>query len=157
MVRLSMAVACLVPVDRAYAQLNVTCQPMRYGDIAPCAGGSGKVTVTPGGAVNTAGCLVLLGAPAPAVCKATGITSTTGSLRFSLPTNYTQVNTGGNTMKLSLFNIGTAAAGRIKNYLSASITGTKITAPIGGRLRIDPGQAVGTYSGSLIMTVTFTP
>lgn len=155
MVKLSLAIATFMPFSEALAQIAVTCQPIRYGTLADC--GGGKLTVTPGGVVNTIGCIAVLGTPQAGLCKATGITSTTGSVAFELSAKSAVIATGANNMVVSKFNIGTSGGGRTKTYTSVSLTGTQLSAPIGGRLRVVDPQAQGSYTGSLIMTVTFTP
>jgi hypothetical protein len=155
MVRLSLVVAGMMPLSEAMAQIDIACQPIQYGSLADC--GGGKVTVTPGGAVSTKGCIALLGTPQPGICKATGITSTTGSVEFKLSAKSVNISAGANSMVVSKLNIGTANGGRTYTYNSTTITGTQISAPIGARLNVSNPQPQGSYSGSLIMTVTFTP
>ncbi|GEM_PF-1938294 len=155
MVKLSLAIASMMPFSQAMAQIAITCQPIQYGTLADC--GNGKLTVTPGGAVNTNGCPIVLGTPQPGVCKATGITSTTGSVEFQLSAKAANISVSGKTMVVSKFNIATSKGGRTKTYTSKTLTSTQLTVPIGARINTVFPQQQGSYVGSMIMTVTFTP
>ena len=98
-----------------------------------------------------------MGTPQPGVCKATGITSTTGTVAFQLSAKAANVSVSGKTMVVSKLNIGTSKGGRTKSYTSKTLTSTQLTVPIGARLNTTYPQQQGSYVGSMIMTVTFTP
>lgn len=161
MVRLSLAVAALTPVQQvALAQVDVICtQNIRWGAFATCGGGGGQLVVTPQAtsAVQTAGCLIVLGTPKRAVCKVAGLTSTTtGSLRIEIAPNET-VKNGGITMAVSNYNIDTKSAGPTKVYTAATLTAKTFDFGIGARLDVGGGQTNGTYSGQVTLMVTYTP
>lgn len=152
---LSLAVAALLPVSEAYAQLAVNCtRAIQYGSLAAC-GGGGSIKVTPAGAVTTNGCVVVFGTPKQALCSVKSF-ATTGSIQVKLSAKTTNV-TGPGAMQVDNFNIGTAAGGPTQTWTSVALTATPLKFGIGGALDVNPGQVNGIYTGNLIMTVTFTP
>ena len=155
-VRLSLAVALLLPISEAYAQFDLNCtRPIQFGSFAPC-GGGGSVTVTPAtGNVTTAGCVVLLGTPKQALCSVKSF-ATSGSIQVKLSAKTTNI-AGPGVMQVKSFNIATAGGGPTRTWTSAALTATPLSFGVGGKIAAGGGQLNGNYSGSLIMTVMFTP
>lgn len=157
MIRLSLAIAMLMPLaSPAMAQMTIKCPTgLRFGNFATHGGNGGRITVTPGGGVNTTGNIVTLTAPQNGVCKVASF-ATTGSLQIKVSMDTMNVTGGTGVMSVNNFNIGTAAAGETKTYLSASLTATPLAFGVGGRLNINNNQVFGGYSGSITMTAIFT-
>lgn len=153
---LSLAVACLMPASEAYAQFAVNCsQHLHFDTVAACAGGGTIKVSAKSGKVARAGCAYVLGTPQRAVCTAKSF-STSGSIQVKVTAKTTNVS-GPGVMQVKNFNIGTAAGGPTKTYLSATLTATPLTFGIGGDLIINGGQSIGSYSGSVVITVMYTP
>lgn len=156
LVRLSVAVAlCLPAVEPAMAQVGLQCsQKLAVGRFVNC-GNGGYLTIGPTGAQKTgSGCFTFIDAPQQALCKAMTF-ATTGTLKISMSGTKLSM-TGAGKITMDFFNIGTAAGGRTKTYTSGSLTASPLTFGIGGRMKIDNGEAAGSYSGKMTVTVTFT-
>ncbi len=161
LVTLTLAAAACLPLgaEPVLAQFSANCyQKMKFGQIADCApAGGGRLTIAPTGAVNTgSGCFVLLGTPQPALCKAASFV-TTGSIKISVTAAKVSMTGPGSNIKIDNLNIATPAGGNQKTYLSASLSATPLVFGIGGRMRTNPNQAMGAYSGKLTVKVIFTP
>lgn len=156
LVRLSLAVAALLPANEAYAQFAVNCtQKLQFDTIAACgAGGTLRVTAKSGKTTDL-GCVIPLGTPQRAICSAKSFT-TNGSLQIKVSAKTDKVS-GPATMVVKSFNIGTSAGGPTKTYGSVTLTATPLTFGVGASLLATGGQTLGTYNGQVIMTVIFTP
>ncbi|MBU0799868.1 MAG: DUF4402 domain-containing protein [Alphaproteobacteria bacterium] len=130
-------------------QAIVATQNLDFGSIVQ-PGGAGTVTVNTAGAPTYGPGMTPAGAaPSEGIIKAFG---TTGVLvEYSLPANAT-INSGANSMTVDQFNIGTPAGGLT---YSAVMPGTTVNIPVGGRLNVNPGQATGTYTGTVTVNATF--
>ena len=161
MVRLSLAVAALMPLPHAAMALDVKCtRDIQWGPFATCGGGA-QITITPQATskVNTgAGCAVLLGTPQRGLCKVISLTSTTtGSLKIQMTAKAASLKKAGATMAISKFNIDTKAGGPTKLYLPSKLTTKTFVFGVGARMNAGAGQAIGAYSGQITMMVTYTP
>lgn len=156
MVRLSLAVALLMPLSEAAQAQAVNCtQALRFDTIAAC-GGGGSIKITPkSGKVSRSGCAFPFGTPLRAVCSAKSF-ATSSSIQVKVSATTAKIN-GPASMKVKSFKIGTAAGGPTKTWTAGMLSATPLVFGIGGNLNVNGGQSLGSYSGNLVITVTFTP
>lgn len=123
--------------------------PLQFGNIL--SGGTGTVTVrADGGAPVTTGTITLVGGDTQTgKFKVRGTNGQNATFTFAPLT--VALSNGTTTMQVDNFKIGTASA--TSGTYVLPLTGSFQTGiPVGARLTVSPGQAVGTYTGSVNLT-----
>jgi hypothetical protein len=119
-----------------------------FGTVITC-NAADKVTVTPTGSRTPAGCVSFGGAPfSNGRCIVFG-TFPAKAMQITVPVSGV-LNGGGDTMKVTAFNLVTNAGGR-----TVTITDFTADVPIGGTLNISSPQVDGVYTGSITVTANF--
>lgn len=156
MVPLTLAAAMCMPWALPVQAMSAQCsQNLQFGRLFDC-GNGGKLAISPSGVLNTiSGCFSFIDVPKQAICKVSSFV-TTGTLKIEMSAKKMVMTGPPDTMRMSVFNIGTPLGGTQKTYTSASLTTTPFSFGIGGRLRVTGNQATGSYLGKMSITVTFT-
>lgn len=145
----SLTLAGLIGLYRASAQAASTAinclGNLDFGTIMPAAG-AGTVIIQPGGSrTTTGGVSVVGGAVIIPSCVVTGSFDTS---QVSVTTPTVILNSGGDTMVLSDFNVEIDNGG-------PAYTGTEISdIQIGATLNVGASQASGSYSGTFTVMLT---
>ena len=135
--------AVIIPTGQAI----LATQDLNFGTIAESGGGTVTVDTT-GGITDSPGAVSLGGTIEEGIIQTYG--NINDSVVFTVPANINLTNGLGDIMQVDQFDLN--GGGLTESIV---MTGTNTAIPVGGRLNVGAGQAVGTYTGTVTVTATF--
>lgn len=155
----AMILAAVLGPARVHAQSITTTQDLAFGTFIPASGGTVVVSTT--GARSATGGVVLLtntqfSAPAAATFSVVNNTPRLRSFTVVLPTSATLTRAGGGgTMTVNAFTSVPVTGQQNNGRGYGTLSGGAGTISVGATLNVSSGQAVGNYTGTFDVTVTF--
>lgn len=141
-------------VGTARAQ-QITCpQNMMFGTLMACSAAAGTVTVDPDSSVSSSpGCLSVSGAQLQGRCIVTGTFFPVQQMQVNITGGTENIVSGANSMEVNNFILQDSSGNG--NATQITITQQMGSVNIGGTLNVDAGQAAGSYSGSVTVTMVY--
>lgn len=151
----ALALRAITPSAPAMAQLVVSCpQPLRFGRVVTC--GNGSLHVTPNDATSTFGCVVIENNAMAGQCIVkTGGLPIPSNVTAKLTINNIQISNAGNKVLINDFSLlytGTLTPKETLTLTPAEVSNT-VTINIGGTINYNGNHPLGSYTGSITMTV----
>lgn len=133
---------------------QISCpQNLMFGSIMPCSAAAGTVTVDPDSSNSSSpGCLSVTGTVLQGRCVVTG-EFFPRAMQISVTGGTETIVNGANNMDVNGFVLQDASGGG--NAAQITVTAFLISVNLGGTLNVDAGQAGGSYSGTVTVTVVY--
>lgn len=145
----ALAALTAAPTRGARAQTITCIQPLIYGTIGACSS-TQTMTIAPNGSVSVSNpCLSYMGSQVRATCSVMG-DPFAGPMRVSVVGAPATINAGGDNMSVGSFDID--GQGSV-----VTISASFATLDVGATLTVDGGQAAGSYSGTVTVSVEYVP
>lgn len=134
---------------------QISCpQNLMFGSIMACSAAAGTVAVAPDSSYSSSpGCLSVTGAVLQGRCVLTGAFFPVQAMQVSVTGGTETIVNGANNMDVNGFVLQDASGGG--NAAQITVTAFLTSVNLGGTLNVDAGQAGGSYSGAVTVTVVY--